>query len=104
MYSQQFEWGKSMQLAITELFFTMSPKADIAFDILLAQRSSEELRNRLLEALQEDNSMFCIDVPRLSLASNLEQAKIDIKDREAFANDIKKMLMSFIDEEDIDDD
>ena len=48
--------------------------------------------------------MFCIDVPRQSLASNLEQAKIDIKDREAFANDMKEMLMSLMDEEDIDDD
>ena len=66
--------------------------------------SSDELRNKLLEALQEDNSMFCIDVPRQSLATNLEQAKINIKNREAFANDIKEMLMSFIDEEDIDDD
>ena len=64
--------------------------------------SSEELRNRLLEALQEDNSMFCIDVPRLSLASNFEQAKIDIKDSEAFANDLKDMLQEFIDMGDID--
>ena len=41
--------------------------------------------------------MFCVDVPRLSLASNLEQAKLDIKAREAFANDLKDMLQEFID-------
>ena len=104
----------------------VSQKADIAVDILLAQQpinlplvplyedernllarmdeTSEELRNRLLKALQEDNSIFCIDLPGLSLASNLEQAKIDIKDREAFANDMKEMLMSLMDEEDINDD
>ena len=66
--------------------------------------SSEELRNRLLEALREDSSTFCVDVPRPNLATGLDYPKIDIKDREAFANDIKEMLMSFIDEEDIDDD
>ena len=64
--------------------------------------SSEELRNKLLEALQKDNSMFFVDVPRQSLATGLEHPKIDIKDREAFANDLKDMLQEFIDIGDID--
>ena len=64
--------------------------------------SSEELRNKLLEALQEDNSMFFVDVPRQSLATGLDYSKIDIEDREAFANDLKDMLQEFIDMGDID--
>ena len=52
----------------------------------------------------EDISMFYIDNPRQNLVTQDELPQIDIKDREAFAKDIKEILMSFIDEDDINDD
>ena len=66
--------------------------------------SSEILQNKLLSMAKEEVSMFQVDNPRFSLASNLEQVQIDIPDelREAFASDIKDMLQEFIDMGDID--
>lgn len=66
--------------------------------------SSEILQNKLLSMVKEEVSMFQVDNPRFSLASNLEQVQIDIPDalREAFASDIKNMLQEFIDMGDID--
>lgn len=64
--------------------------------------SSEELQNKLLEAIEEDISMFYIDNPRQNLATQVELPQIDIKDREAFANDLKDMLQELIDMGDID--
>ena len=66
--------------------------------------SSEILQNKLLSMVKEEVSMFQVDNPRFSLASNLEQVQIEIPDelREAFANDIKNMLQEFIDMGDID--
>jgi hypothetical protein len=40
----------------------------------------------------------------IKVTSNRKRPKIDIKDRETFANDIRDMLMSLIDEDDINDD
>ena len=64
--------------------------------------SSEELQNKLLEAIEEDISMFYIDNPRQNLAAQVELPQIDIKDREAFANDLKDMLQELINMGDID--
>lgn len=66
--------------------------------------SSEELQNKLLEAIKEDISMFHIDVHRPNFAPEAEQ-QLTIFDeaRVAFANDIKDMLQEFIDMGDIDD-
>ena len=66
--------------------------------------SSEILQNKLLSMVKEEVSMFQVDNPRFSLASNLEQVQIDIPDelRVAFASDIKDMLQEFIDMGDID--
>jgi tRNA uridine 5-carbamoylmethylation protein Kti12 len=65
--------------------------------------TSEKLRDELLEAIEEDISMFHIDVHRPNFAPEAEQ-QLTIFDeaREAFANDIKEMLQEFIDMGDID--
>ena len=65
--------------------------------------SSEELQNKLLEAIKEDISMFHIDVHRPNFAPKAEQ-QLTIFDeaRVAFANDIKDMLQEFIDMGDMD--
>jgi tRNA uridine 5-carbamoylmethylation protein Kti12 len=66
--------------------------------------TSEKLRDELLEAIEEDISMFHIDIPRPNFAPDTKE-EVEIPDelREAFANDIKEMLQEFIDMGDIDD-
>lgn len=84
-------------------FLPMVPLYEAERNVLARMdESSEELQNKLLEAIEEDISMFYIDNPRQNLATQVELPQIDIKDREAFANDIKDMLQEFIDMGDID--
>ncbi len=56
----------------TVKFLPLAPLYEDERDVLARMdESSEELRNKLLEALQENVSMFHIDVSRLSLATDL---------------------------------
>ena len=84
-------------------FLPMVPLYEAERNVLARMdESSEELQNKLLEAIEEDISMFYIDNPRQNLATQLELPQIDIKDREAFANDLKDMLQELINMGDID--
>ena len=84
-------------------FLPMVPLYEAERNVLARMdESSEELQNKLLEAIEEDINMFYIDNPRQSFAPQVEHPQIDIKDSEAFAKDLKDMLQEFIDMGDID--
>ena len=57
-----------------------------------------------IDVVIKDYSVFATVVQKLETIGYIHEGDLGIKDREAFANNIKEMLMSFIDEEDIDDD
>ena len=75
--------------------------------LMRCDESSDELRRTIVSELAESElGILRVDSPRASLVPETEdtEPKIPSELREAFANDIRDMLMSLIDEDDINDD